>query len=104
MRPNPQWDKKRPETAFLAFDIAVIPVEHFGEQVGENLRNQLKDFHDEQRRVGLESGFMVVLCDVSTGLINVCGVGFERDILGDLDDRREWREALMYALNTGKIV
>lgn len=64
---------------------------------------QLKAFHDEQRRVGRESGFMVSFHDASSGVANICGVGFGRDWLDDLVVGREWKEPLMHALNTGRV-
>lgn len=116
VRPDPKWsesdrapgssggntrNRNKAETAFIAKDVNVVTLESFGEQIREEMRAQLQAFHEEQRRVGYESGFMAVICDVSTGLTNAFGVGFSREILGELDGRRVWREPLLHALNTG---
>lgn len=102
--PNPGWDGKRAETAFLAFQLDVVPLEFFGERQGEEIRGLMKTFHEEQRRIGNDSGFMVVLSDRSAGVSNACGVGFrERSKLADEQLGRRWKESMMLALNTGKV-
>ncbi|KAH9476565.1 hypothetical protein JR316_0010605 [Psilocybe cubensis] len=91
---------RRAETSFKAVDAEVVSTDTFGFAQGEELRGQLKDFHNQQKRIGKLGGIMVMVLDVDTNTSNVCPVGFGKDVLR-LKAGLPWKEPLIRTLNKG---
>lgn len=72
---------KRAETSFMAVEAEVVSTDTFGFGQGEELRSQLKDFQQQQKRIGKLGGIMVLVLDISTNMTNACPVGFGKDVL-----------------------
>lgn len=102
--PNPRWDGKRAETAFLVLDINVIPLTRLvGDKQAEEMRMELRVLHDEQRKLDRESGFLIVISDVSSGMTNSCGMGFLKDTWKDPEMKRMWKLRLILMINAGVV-
>lgn len=104
MIPNPIWNGKSAETAFLATEIRVVPLEFFGEEE-EKLRGYMRNTINEQRRVGYQSGYTVVLRDVCSGAQNVSGMSIVEGkpwiYPAEMGDSDRWKTDLLFALNAG---
>lgn len=93
-------DAKGPETAFKAVSANVVPMDVFGSVQGAELRSQLKNLEQQQKRIGQTGGIMVLVSDTGTGLSNACPVGFGKDTL-TLKTGLPWKEPLIYTMNSG---
>ncbi|PPQ91624.1 hypothetical protein CVT25_012805 [Psilocybe cyanescens] len=93
---------KRAEMSFMALSAELVPAEALGRAQGEELRSQLKNFEQQQKRMGQLGGIMVLVFDIDTNMSNACPVGFGKDVL-TLKPGQPWKEPLLRTLNSGTV-
>ncbi|KDQ49546.1 hypothetical protein JAAARDRAFT_42778 [Jaapia argillacea MUCL 33604] len=98
-------DSARSETSFYALSAEIVPLEFF-ESNTEEMRGQLVQLNEEQKKLGMTGSFFVVLrCDGGDKFIsNIAPVTFERASLRGLRPGMPWKAELMRKLNEGIIM
>lgn len=96
----PVPDETRSEKAFFASGAEVVSFDFFGKERGDELRNQLKSYEQEAKRIGGISCILVVVCDIVSSVQNICPVGFNDDIY-QMETGRSWQLPLLQKLNSG---
>lgn len=91
----------RTETSFFATGADVVPFESFGPVKAEEMRGQLKLAHDNNIRTGMMGAVFAILCNPSSGAMNVCPIGFPKDIGKMMYAGMPWKEWMLNRLNEG---
>ncbi|KAJ6471576.1 hypothetical protein C8R47DRAFT_988221 [Mycena vitilis] len=67
-------DSTRIQTAYTVVSVAVVPIAVF--PTSQEMRAQLKQAIEDNRRLGMAGAIFVILMDLDTGVSNVAPVGF----------------------------
>ncbi|KDQ49547.1 hypothetical protein JAAARDRAFT_42780 [Jaapia argillacea MUCL 33604] len=92
----------RSETSFYALSVQVVPLEFFHGNA-EEMRGQLLQLNEQQKRIGMTGSFFVVLACIAGGecVSNIAPVGFDKSSLFGLKRGMPWKDELMRKLNEG---
>ncbi|KAJ7731241.1 hypothetical protein B0H16DRAFT_1427548 [Mycena metata] len=105
---RPRADSIRPETAYFVTMLSVIPIESFATNKSHEMemRGQLKQASDDQKRRGFAGAIFVVLFDTDGVMSNIAAVGFEKNVPGGLPPLigATWEEWVTKRLNEGIVV
>ncbi|KAJ6471590.1 hypothetical protein C8R47DRAFT_1297351 [Mycena vitilis] len=93
-------DSTRIQTAYTVVSVAVVPIAVF--PTSQEMRAQLKQAIEDNRRLGMAGAIFVILMDLDTGVSNVAPVGFGDEPFPPLGTTVE--EWLTTRLNEGIIV
>jgi hypothetical protein len=98
-------DSNRLETAYFVTMLSVVPIDTFPQ--AHEMRGQLKQASDDNKRSGMAGAIFVLLMDTDTGMMNIAPVGFPKasrlkEFLGPLGTT--WEEWVMNRLNEGIVV
>ncbi|KAJ7866666.1 hypothetical protein B0H13DRAFT_2066421 [Mycena leptocephala] len=98
-------DSNRLETAYFVTMLSVVPIDTFPQ--AHEMRGQLKQASDDNKRSGMAGAIFVLLMDTDTGMMNIAPVGFPKasrlkELLGPLGTT--WEEWVMNRLNEGIVV
>jgi hypothetical protein len=91
----------RTETSFFVTSADVVPFESFGPRHAEEMLGQLKLAHDDNVRTGMVGAVFAVLYHPTSGAMNICPVGFPKEVSKEMDLRIAWKEWMMQRLNEG---
>jgi hypothetical protein len=90
----------RTETMFYATGADIVPFEFFGPKA-EEMRGQHKLANDNNIRTGMMGTVFAVLSHLSSGMMNVCPVGFPKDVKDIMYAGMPWKEWMLNRLNEG---
>jgi len=90
----------RTETSFYATGADVVPFESFPGRA-EEMRGQLQLAHDNNVRTGMIGAIFTVLCHTSSGVMNICPIGFPKEIRLVRHAEMPWKEWMLNRLNEG---
>jgi len=86
---------------FYATSADVVPFETFGPSKAEEMRGQLKLANDNNVRTGMMGTVFAVLWHTSSGAVNICQIGFAKDIKDVMYAGMPWKEWMLNRLNEG---
>jgi hypothetical protein len=78
-----------------------VPFESFTLDKAREMREQLKLAHDDNVRTGMMGAVFAILCHSSSGMMNVCPVGFPKEIRQVMYAGMPWKEWMLNRLNEG---
>ncbi|KAJ7512145.1 hypothetical protein B0H11DRAFT_1699310 [Mycena galericulata] len=104
LRPRPG---PRTETSFHVTGTYVVPIDTFPS--AQEMRGQLKQQSEDNKRTGQAGAIFVTLMDTDTGTMNIAPVGFPKasrahGLMDPLPFGLSWEEWLTKRLNDGIVV